>query len=201
MYKGSTLYFDTPGFINTTSVVQAVEERLKLGDIKTVVVPTTTGKTAQTFTSRLGENIEIVTVSEDEVLTTCKRITYSDQSLFGRLVRSRLESRLEEEIERSHILEAFDMTFLPFCGENWTPARETLYAFGQGMKVAVEVSIAAVEIKKVKPYTKIMAIGGTGEGADTAIVVRTSTQKEAFGKDARKRLFIQEIVAKPKQEW
>ena len=196
IYKGSTLYFDTSGFINTTSVVQAVEERLKLEDIKTVVVPTTTGKTAQMFISRLGENMEIVTVSEDEVVTTCKRISHSDQSLFGRLVRS----RLEEEVERSHILEAFDMTFLPFCGENWTPAKEILYAFGQGMKVAVEVSIAAVEIKKVKPYTKIIAIGGTGEGADTAIVVRTSTQKEAFGKDAKKRLFIQEIVAKPKQE-
>lgn len=30
--------------------------------------------------------------------------------------------------------EAFDKAFLPFCGENKDAARETLYAFGQGMK-------------------------------------------------------------------
>ena len=54
---------------------------------------------------------------------------------------------------------------------------------------------------KVKPFTKIVAVGGTGEGADTAIVARTSTQKEAFNKKPEKRLSIQEIIAMPIEKW
>ena len=93
------------------------------------------------------------------------------------------------------------MTFLPFCGETWNAVRETLYAFGQGMKVAIEISVAAVEAGKVKPYTIIIATGGTGEGVDTAIVTRTSPQSEAFSKKDEKRLSIQEIIAMPKEKW
>ena len=72
---------------------------------------------------------------------------------------------------------------------------------GQGMKVAIEVSIAAVETLKIQPYTKIIAVGGTGEGVDTAIVVTTSTQKEAFGKNPNNRLIIHEIIAMPIEKW
>ena len=63
--------------------------------------------------------------------------------------------------------------------------------------MAVEVSVAAVEVMKVKSYSKIIAVGGTGEGADTAIIATASSQNEAFGKDPKKRLSIQEIIAMP----
>jgi hypothetical protein len=148
----------------------------------------------------LENNVEIITVSEDEALSTCKHIVQSDQGLLGRLLRSRLDessAATEKKLRR----EAFDMTFLPFCGETWNAVRETLYAFGQGMKVAIEISVAAVEIEKVKPYTKIIATGGTGEGVDTAIVTRTSPQNDAFSKKSKKRLSIQEIIAMPIEKW
>jgi len=194
--KQITTYFEHAGFLNTTPVIDAVEERLKLKDIDTVVVPVSSGRTASQFFDRLDRYSNIVTISEDEAVSACKRIAYSSEGLLGKLVQSRLEE-VSGKVDKLLRREAFDMTFLPFCGEAWTPVRETLYAFGQGMKTAIEVAVAAVETKKVKPYSKIIAVGGTGEGADTAIVVKTSPQNEAFGKDAKKRLWILEIIALP----
>jgi hypothetical protein len=194
--RKSIIYFDAPGFGNTASVIEIVRERLETGDIEAVVVPATTGKTADLFFCELKGKAEVVTVSENEAFSACKRIANQDQGLLGKLIRKRLET-LPEETNRKIRRETLDMTFLPFCGETYVAVSETIYAFGQGMKVAVEISVAAVEIGKAKPYSKVIAVGGTGEGADTAIVARTSSQSEAFGRDPRKRLSVHEILAMP----
>jgi hypothetical protein len=196
--KRTVTYFETAGFANTALVIEAVKERLRLGDVKTVIVPATTGKTAEQF-QRVLENAEVIAISEDEVMAACELIIPPDKGILGRIVRGRLSvaPRRDKESRR----QVFDMTLLPMCGETWNVVRDVLYAFGQGMKVAVEVCMAAVEVGHVKPYTKVIAAGGTGEGADTAIVARTSTQKEAFGPRPEKRLVIQEVVAMPIEKW
>lgn len=200
--RRTILYFEKSGSSNTVALVEAVEQRLRLGDVKLVVVPVTTGKTADMFSLKLRDKAEIVRVSEDEAALAAGRI--AERYPLARVVQRRLESslfkgRLETSTEQAKRLrrEAFDMTFLPFAGESWDVIRQTLYAFGQGMKVAIEVSVLSVEINKVKPYVKVIAIGGTDEGSDTAIVARTSPQREAFGSDVRKRLSVEEILAMP----
>lgn len=196
--KRTVSYFETPGFVNTTSVIEAVKERLRLGDVKIVIVPATTGRTAEQFHRGL-RNVEVIAISEDEVLAACQRIVHSDTGLLGRAVHGRLTFAAEKDKESRR--QVFDMTLLPLCGETWNVVREVLYAFGQGMKVAVEVCMAAVEVNRVKPYSKVIAVGGTGEGADTAIVARTSTQGEAFGARFEKRLIVQEVIAMPIEKW
>jgi hypothetical protein len=141
----------------------------------------------------------VIAISETQATSACKRIAYSDEGLLKKLVRSRLEGDSKPDYKDRR--EVFDMTLLPFCGDTWDVIKEILYSFGQGMKVAVEVSVAAVEVKKVEPFTKIIAVGGTGEGVDTAIVVQTSSQKEAFSKIPEKRLSILEILAMPIEKW
>lgn len=198
--KRSITYFSKPGFINTNSVIEAVKGRLKEGDIESIVVPLTTGKTAAAFSKKLGTLAKIVTVSEVEAASACRRIASADQGLLGKLIRKRLEAVSEDTNKILH-REAFDLTFLPFCGESWNVVKEILYAFGQGMKVAIELPLAAVEINKVGPYEKVISVGGTGEGVDTAIVIRTAPQNEAFGKNPDTRLVIQEIIAMPIEKW
>ena len=194
----NVIYFDTPGFVNTSSVVDAIRERISLGDVERVVVPVTTGRTAETFNRELGNKINIVTISEEEVILAFKNLTIPTLSSAeeSELTRKHLED-LPEEIPEWLRRDTIDMSLLPFSGKTYDAVREILYAFGQGMKVAVEVALAAVELGKVKPQVKIIAVGGTGEGADTAIVVRTAVRNEAFGRDHEKRLFIQEILAMP----
>jgi len=60
VHRRNVVYFDTPGFVNTSSVVEAIRERITLGDVESVVVPVTTGRTAETFNRELGNKINIV---------------------------------------------------------------------------------------------------------------------------------------------
>jgi hypothetical protein len=193
------IYFDKPGFQNTNPVIEAVKKRLESEDLKNVLVPVTTGRTAEQFIRELGKKVRIVTISEVEVAHACERIAETDQGMIRKIISKRLKKR-SGKLDRS-FRDIVDITFLPFCKEAWNVAKEILYAFSQGMKVAIEVSLAAVEIKKVEPYTRAIAVGGTGEGADTAIVVRLASQKDAFGKDPDKRLTVEEILAIPINKW
>ena len=199
VHMRNVVYFETPGFVNTSSVVDAIRERINLGDVESVVVPVTTGKTAETFNRELRNKISIATISEEEVILAFKNFTIPTQSSMEESTRKHLED-LSEEIPEWLRRDTIDMSLLPFSGKTYGAVREILYAFGQGMKVAVEVSLAAVELGKVNPHVKIVAVGGTGEGADTAIVVRTAVRNEAFGRDYEKRLSIREILAMPTEK-
>ncbi len=198
--KRNIVYFKRPGSLNSLSVIEAVKERLKFKDVKQVLVPFTTGKTADLFSRELGNITEIITISEDEAVTASNKIASSDKGLLGKLIRNRLEGASEEALERLH-REAIDLAFLPFSGESWNVVKEVLFVFGQGMKVALEIALVAVEIKKVKPYIEVIAVGGTGEGVDTAIVIKTASQDEAFGEVPKRRISIREILAIPLEKW
>jgi hypothetical protein len=51
---------------------------------------------------------------------------------------------------------------------------------GQGLKVAVEVSVMATDAGLLRPGEEAVAIGGTNRGADTAIVVRPTHGQSFF---------------------
>ncbi len=69
---------------------------------------------------------------------------------------------------------------------------QTLYRFCQGMKVAVEIVLMAADAGLISVNKEVIAIAGTGEGADTSIVVKPSYPSKFFG------LKIKEIIAKPR---
>ena len=68
---------------------------------------------------------------------------------------------------------------------------DTLKLFGQGTKVAVEVSIMAADAGTLTG-NDIITIGGSSKGADTALVVKPANQSTLFD------LRIREIICKPR---
>ncbi|MEM2015201.1 MAG: hypothetical protein QXE58_03115, partial [Candidatus Methanomethylicia archaeon] len=66
-----------------------------------------------------------------------------------------------------------------------------LRLFGQGMKVACEITCMAVDAGYVKPGEEVISIAGTGRGADTAIVIKAVNTHEFF------ETKIKEIICKP----
>lgn len=50
----------------------------------------------------------------------------------------------------------------------------TFYCFSQGVKVAVEISIMAAEAGLIPIDREIVAVVGTGEGADTVVALTPS---------------------------
>jgi hypothetical protein len=69
---------------------------------------------------------------------------------------------------------------------------DTLKLFGQGTKVAVEVTVMAADAGALSGKD-IVAIGGSGRGADTALVLRPAHQNNFFD------LRVREIICKPRE--
>jgi hypothetical protein len=68
----------------------------------------------------------------------------------------------------------------------------TLRTFGQGMKVSLEIAAMAADAGLVRTDEDIISIGGTGRGADTAVVLTPSYVHRFFNTRVR------EIICKPR---
>jgi len=199
--KREVIFFEKPGPKNTMSVINVVKDRLGLGDLGEVIVPVTTGKTARMFSERLGKLAEIKTISENELLSVYKErsLKHTKGGFLDELIHERLRD-FDRTISKRLRREIFDIALLPFFGEKWDAIKETLYIFGQGMKVAIEISIASVELGRTEPYVKVIAVGGTESGVDTAVVIRTAPQRQALGEDKGKRLIVEEVLCMPREK-
>ncbi len=67
-----------------------------------------------------------------------------------------------------------------------------LRMFGQGVKVACEITAMAADAGLVPAGEEIIAIGGTGSGADTAAVIRAANAQDLF------HLRVLELLCKPR---
>jgi len=171
-------YFRDPGSQNTEKVIETVKNRIISGGVRTIVVASTSGETGAKFARRLKGVATVVAVSHEEMKPVHRRqiIEYG-----GRLV---------------------DKTHLALHVKGMDDVRKSFYTFGQGFKVAVEVILIAADKGEIDLYEDVIGVGGTGKGADTAIIARATTSKEIFTEDESKKLEIREILAMPvKKHW
>ena len=69
---------------------------------------------------------------------------------------------------------------------------DTLRTFGQGLKVACEISLMAADAGLVRTDEDIISIGGSARGADTALVLTPTNTRRFFD------LKVREILCKPR---
>ncbi|MGE5597963.1 MAG: pyruvate kinase alpha/beta domain-containing protein [Bacteroidota bacterium] len=67
----------------------------------------------------------------------------------------------------------------------------TLRLFGQGVKVGVEIAVMALDAGAIPHGVDVVAVGGSGEGADTALVLRPSHVQSIL------ETHVVEILCKP----
>ncbi len=184
--EGKILYFEKPGIANTDATLRIARERAEALGIQQIVLASSHGYTAKRAVAIFdGLDVEIIAVT----------LSASFADLGWPITP-------EERAE----LEALGVTVLTAIhalGDDVSDAfasyppnkivRETLYRFSQGLKVAVEVALMAADADLLDMSREIIAIAGTGEGADTAIVL-----KPAYARTFKK-LEIREILAKPRE--
>ncbi len=68
----------------------------------------------------------------------------------------------------------------------------TLRIFGEGVKVCCEIVLMATDAGLIKTDEEVIAIGGTGRGADTAVVIKPANVQTFFD------LKVKEIICKPR---
>jgi hypothetical protein len=67
----------------------------------------------------------------------------------------------------------------------------TLRIFGQGIKVAIELALMAADAGLVRTDEDVISVGGSGRGADSAIVLQPANSSRFFD------LKVKEIICKP----
>jgi hypothetical protein len=184
-------YFEKAGVENTADVVEIVYKRLKKGDIKSVVVASSSGETGLKFAKRMAQETNLVVVSSHPGFT--KPGVWD----FNLEILKELESLNCKVVKQSHILSGLERSISnKFSGVSHTEviAESLRSLFGVGMKVAIECTIMAADSGAI-PIKKTIAVGGThskaGAGSDCAIVAMPSHCNNFY--DFR----VLEILAKP----
>jgi hypothetical protein len=180
------VYFDGAGPQNTAETLRIARARAEELGIRCILVASTHGGTALRAADVVqGSGIEVTAVS------ICA--SFSDMGwTMSSEERARLEARGIRVLTSAHALG--DGIAEGFNGENTVGAvvAGALRWFSQGMKVAVEISLMAAEAGLVPVGMELIAVAGTNDGADTAIVIAPSFARKA------KELSIREILCKPR---
>ncbi len=174
------VYFEEPGLDNTLETLQLAVERAKARGISKIILASTRGDTARLAAERL-------------VGTDVKLVVVPHQYGFGE--RQRFPSDLVGELEsRGHQVYFGTMLFHTdsLVGNN-TPAllATLLRTFCQGMKVCLEIIMMATDGGCLALGEKVVAVSGTGRGADTAVVATASSSNRLSD------LHVTEIICKP----
>jgi uncharacterized protein len=185
------VYFNQAGVDNTDDLAEIVYKRLKEGDIGSVVVASTSGRTGLKFARRMARETHLVVVSSHPGSSAPGVWNFNPRAL------EELQSLGVTVVKQSHILSGLERSISQkFSGASHSEViAETLRSlFGVGLKVAVECAIMAADSGAI-PIGKTISVGGTsserGMGADCAIVVWPSHCNNFF--DFR----VLEILAKP----
>lgn len=183
-----TVYFEREGESNTDNVLILAKERAEELGIKSIVVASTSGatgvKASEIFkefnlivvshsTGFSGKNIQEMNLKNRRIIEDNRgKVLTATHALggIGRAVRRKLKTYELEEI-----------------------IAYTLRTFGEGTKVAIEISLMAADSGLIKTDEEVISIAGTDRGADTALVLLPVNTQDFFD------LKVLEIICKPRR--
>lgn len=160
--------FEKPGKENTEAAVRIALSEARNRGISHIVVASYTGFTADYFKEAADLNIVIVRGTYGYNVKDANSIRMSGEK-FDELAG--LGMRI---VTAAHVLSGAERA-LSTVFKGAYPVEiiaHTLRMFGQGTKVCVECSAMACDCGAVPSGEPVIAVAGTGEGADTVIVLR-----------------------------
>jgi hypothetical protein len=184
--KKSILYYSERGEANTEQTLHEAKTRAEELGITDIVVASTRGNTAiHVIKVFHGFNVVIVPhvtgLREVGVQEMSDAMQQKIQSAGGTLV---IATHAFSGVNRA-IQAKFDTMFPVGI------IAQTLRMFGQGMKVVVEIVAMAADAGVITVDTDVIAIAGSGRGADTAVVISPANAHRLFD------MVIKEIIVKP----
>lgn len=174
-------YFERPGKENTADVLRLVKERAAKEGINKIVIASTRGETAKAAVQALEGTSLRITVIPWQYYFHEKRQPFPEE----------LVTEFQGKGHRVHF-----GTMLFHTGDLYGIQTPTLMAnvlriFGQGLKVCVEIIMMATDGGCLEQGERIIAVAGSGSGADTAVTATAAPSTKFQG------LRIHEIICKP----
>lgn len=180
------MYFEKAGADNTRQTLELAFERGRSLGLDEVVVASTKGSTAYAALE-IFQGFKIVVVTYHCGFRKPFQMVMADET------RADLEAKSATVVSATHALSGVERAVAQKHGGIY-PAlliADTLRLFGQGTKVAVEISIMAADAGTLTGRD-IIAVGGTGRGADAALVLKPANQSDLF------EIAIREVICKPR---
>jgi len=173
---------------NADETLEIARRRIEELNLKHVVVASYTGRTAfKAAEAFKGMNVTLIAV-----------VGWGERMLLKEEDRKELE-RLGVKIYRgTHTFHGASNAIVSRFGGITEVGliQEVLRFFSQGTKVCVEIALMAADAGLIPVDREIMAIAGTGQWCDTAIVLKPSFANKIF--DPVEGLQIREIVVMPR---
>jgi hypothetical protein len=185
-------YFEKPGEANTPDAARFAIERAKELGIRTIVVASTSGKTAQIFFDVMSKSgLELV------IVTHVIGFTKPGEWEFSQEIADRLQKQGVRIVTGTHALSGLEraLSRSPKVGggsRTEAIAEALRRVVAVGLKVAVECVLIAADQGAIGIHEEVIAVGGTASGADTVCVIRPAHTGSFFD------LQVREIVAMPR---
>jgi hypothetical protein len=181
------VYFENPGSGNTEEVLLITKQRAEELGIKTIVVASTVGDTAVRAVE-VFKKARVIAVSHVSGMREPNTQEFSEEN------RKIVEAKGGAIITTTHAFGGLSRAMrnkynMYVLGD---VIADTLRIFGQGMKVVCEITLMAADSGLVRTDEDIIAIAGSGRGADTAVVLKPANTHNFFD------LKIKEILCKPR---
>jgi len=188
LIERKTIYFEKAGSQNAKTLLRLVKKYAESAGIRDIVVASTRGKTG-TAASKLFKGYNLVVVSH-----------HTGFSELG-----------EQELKEGHRKMILENGAKIFTGTHALSSAEravrkkfgtlmplelmanTLRLLGEGTKVCVEIVLMTADAGLIPIDRDVIAVAGTGRGADTALVIKPANSSRFFD------LKIREIIAKPRE--
>ncbi len=187
---GDFMYWEKSGEKKTEDTLRIALDRVDGSEIEDVVIASNSGETVEKF-------LEMSDDSDLNVVCVTHHVGFRepgvDEMEEGK--REELKNRGVEILTTTHALAGVARSIKKDYGGLY-PAEimaEALRTLSQGVKVAVEISIMAVDSGLIPYGEEVVAIGGTGWGADTACVVKPGHSNEVFETD------VLEVLCRPRE--
>jgi len=185
-------YFEKQGEDNTLDAARFAIERAKELKIRTIVVASTSGKTAQIFFDAMsGSGLELV------VVTHVVGFSKPGEWEFSAEAADLLQKKGVHIVTGTHALSGLEraLSRSPKVGggsRTEAIAEALRRVVAVGLKVAVECVLMATDQGAIGITEEVIAVGGTYSGADTVCVIRPAHSASFFD------LQVREIVAMPR---
>ena len=181
-------YFKKKGPTNTPKTLEVALEGCKEFAVNSIVVASSTGDTALKLREMADSSIDIIAV------TYSAGIKYTDKiETFNRHADT-LRDKGIRIVRGIHAFSGVERGLENKYKSGLTPLNiiaDTLRMFGQGMKVCVEISTMAAEHGFILPDNHVVAVAGSGSGADTAVLIKPAFAARIF------ETHIEAILCKP----
>lgn len=187
-YGVKVVYWDSKGPQNTEATVNLALKRAAERGIKYIVVASSTGRTAEQVLEK-NKTFHLVCVTYHAGFKEPGKITLAPE------IKSKLEDAGVRVLITTHLLAGVDRACRFQFGGIY-PAEiiaNALRILGQGLKVCVEISCMALDAGLIPYGEEIVAIGGSGRGADTAVVIVPAHANKFF------ETKVKEIICKPRE--